>query len=184
MPVVSASFSVTCGNDGTYAESRNSRNITIAVTITIFLDIFIAQTCKNCYNCTVLCPAEISPQNINERLKIKNIKLLLNENEKNKEECYTSRKNNINLRTNNNINKPINTFQRNKTKAEKIYLSQTKNTNKNYKPNIFPYIIVDSLNKKKFIKAHKDIDYVESNKKVKGISRIKLKKICLSKIYV
>lgn len=27
------------------------------------------KTCKNCYNCTVLCPAEISPQNINERLK-------------------------------------------------------------------------------------------------------------------
>jgi glycolate oxidase iron-sulfur subunit len=27
------------------------------------------KTCKNCYNCAVLCPAEISPQNINERLK-------------------------------------------------------------------------------------------------------------------
>lgn len=26
-------------------------------------------TCKNCNNCTVLCPAGISPQNINERLK-------------------------------------------------------------------------------------------------------------------
>ena len=126
-----------------------------------------------------------SNTNINERLKIKNIKLLLNENEKNKEECYTSRKNNIILRTNNNINKPIiNTFQRNKTKEEKIYLSQAKNKNKNYKSNIFPYIIVDSLNKKKFIKAHNDIDYVEPNKKVKGISRIKLKKICLSKINV
>ncbi len=27
------------------------------------------RTCRNCYNCTVLCPAGISPQNINERLK-------------------------------------------------------------------------------------------------------------------
>ncbi len=29
----------------------------------------IIKTCKNCNNCTVLCPAGISPQDINERLK-------------------------------------------------------------------------------------------------------------------
>lgn len=26
-------------------------------------------TCQNCFNCTVLCPADINPQNINQRLK-------------------------------------------------------------------------------------------------------------------
>ena len=35
----------------------------------------IIKTCKNCNNCTVLCPAGISPLNVNERLKnILNIK--------------------------------------------------------------------------------------------------------------
>ena len=40
----------------------------------------VVKTCKNCNNCTVLCPAGINPQNINERLK--NILKIKRENPK------------------------------------------------------------------------------------------------------
>ena len=126
-----------------------------------------------------------SKTNLNEGIKIKNIKKLLNENEKNKEGFLTSRNTNNQLRDNNNLFIPtIYSASRNKKKEIYFSRSQTKNVKNNNKINIFPYIVVDTLNKRgilKNISINNNDENIRQKIKIRNLSNLKLKKLFINK---
>ena len=146
---------------------RNERN-------NLDKNIFLA-TQKNLFN---------NPKiNRNFGIKIKNIKKSLNETEKNKEGFLTTRNAKFNYRNNNNVNIPkIYTISRNKRKEYNISSSQAKNRNIKYFPDIFPYIVIDSLNKKSFFKDVNNNNYIKDIKTINNFSGLKLRKLVLKKI--
>jgi len=126
-----------------------------------------------------------SKTNLNGGIKIKNIKKLLNENEKNKEGFLTSRNTNTQLRDNNNLFIPtIYSVSRNRKKDPYFSHSQTKNVKNNNKINIFPYIVVDTLNKRGILKNISINDNDRNNRqkiKKRNLSNLKLKKLFINK---
>ena len=87
-----------------------------------------------------------SKTNLDEEIKIKNIKKLFNENEKNKEGFYTTRKTKIDFRKNKNLIIPtIHSVSRNKRKEYYTSRSQAKTGSIKYMPDIFPFIVIDSF---------------------------------------
>ena len=126
-----------------------------------------------------------SKTNLNEGIKIKNIKKLLNENEKNKEGFLTSRNTNNQLRDNNNLFIPtIYSVSRNRKKDPYFSHSQTKNVKNNNKINIFPYIVVDTLNKRgilKNISINNNDGNIRQKIKKRNLSNLKLKKLFINK---
>ena len=120
--------------------------------------------------------------NYNRGIKIKNIKKLLHENEKNKEG-----KNNMeinkktNFRKKNNLNIPLISTNRRKEKNEhNISKSQVKQTKIKNLPEIFPYIILDTMTKNETYKNR----YINNNnigiknpiKTISNLSALKVKK--------
>ena len=130
-----------------------------------------------------------SKTNLNEGIKIKNIKKILIENEKNNEGFLTSRNINAQYRDNNNLYIPtIHSISRNQKKDLYYSRSQTKNMKNNYKKNIFPYIVMDTLNKRgilKNISMNNNNNNNNGNKKqkitIRNLSNIKLKKLFINK---
>ena len=127
-----------------------------------------------------------SKTNLNEGIKIKNIKKILIENEKNKEGFLTSRNINAQYRDNNNLYIPtIHSISRNKKKDLYYSRSQTKNMKNNYKKNIFPYIVMDTLNKRGILKNismnNNNNGNIKQKIKIRNLSNIKLKKLFINK---
>ena len=127
-----------------------------------------------------------SKTNLIEGIKIKNIKKILIENEKNKEGFLTSRNINAQYRDNNNLYIPtIHSISRNQKKDLYYSRSQTKNMKNNYKKNIFPYIVMDTLNKRGILKNismnNNNNGNIKQKIKIRNLSNIKLKKLFINK---
>ena len=124
-----------------------------------------------------------SKTNLDEGIKIKNIKKILNENEKNKEGFYTTRKNKNNFKKNYNVSIPnIFTVSRNKRKEHNIWHSQIRKENIKYIPNIFPFIVVDTLNKKECLKKrnindNNNVSNVIPIRTISNVTNIKFKNL-------
>ena len=124
-----------------------------------------------------------SKTDFNSDLKVKNIKKIFIENEKNKESNNTKRNNRINFRNKNKLKIPLIFSNTKKEKNEhNISKSQIKLGKNKYMPNIFPYIIIDSKNKNEMIKNR----YVKNNRNINpiktigNISSLKLKKLFIN----
>ena len=124
-----------------------------------------------------------SKTDFNSDLKVKNIKKIFIENEKNKESNNTERNNRINFRNKNKLKIPLIFSNTKKEKNEhNISKSQIKLGKNKYMPNIFPYIIIDSKNKNEMIKNR----YVKNNrninpiKTISNLSSLKLKKLFIN----
>ena len=124
-----------------------------------------------------------SKTDFNSDLKVKNIKKIFIENEKNKESNNTERNNRINFRNKNRLKIPLIFSNTKKEKNEhNISKSQIKLGKNKYMPNIFPYIIIDSKNKNEMIKNR----YVKNNRNINPIktigdlSSLKLKKLFIN----
>ena len=119
----------------------------------------------------------------NSDIKVKNIKKIFIENEKNKESNNTERNNRINFRNKNKLKIPLIFSNTKKEKNEhNVSKSQIKLGKNKYMPNIFPYIIIDSKNKNEMIKNR----YVKNNRNINpiktigNISSLKLKKLFIN----
>ena len=123
-----------------------------------------------------------SKTDFNSDLKVKNIKKIFIENEKNKESNNTERNNRINFRNKNKLKIPLIFSNTKKEKNEhNVSKSQIKLGKNKYMPNIFPYIIIDSKNKNEMIKNR----YVKNNRNINPIKTIgNLSSLKLKKLFI
>ena len=120
--------------------------------------------------------------NLNERIKLKNIETIFSEGEKNKEVFYTARNPKINTSKNNNINfLPVFTNIRKYKDEHNISKSQDKKGKIKNIPNIFPYIIVDSINKKEYITDRNNKYLEHQTRTIYNLSNYKIKKLIVNK---
>ena len=118
--------------------------------------------------------------NLNERIAIKNIKKIFSENEKNRE-GFTER--NLKIKQSNKINLfPLYTNKRKNIDEHNISRTQEKNGIKNI-PIIFPYIIIDTLNKKEYIKdRNNNYNHLEHPiRTMHNLPSFKIKKLFINK---
>ena len=122
-----------------------------------------------------------SKKNLNERIKINNTKTILSESEKNKEGFFSQKNLKINLRNNNKKTfLPIFTNIRNNKDEYNISKSQGKKGKIKNIPNIFPYIIIDSINKKEYItnRNNKNLEHpIRTIHNFRNFSDLKIKKL-------
>ena len=118
----------------------------------------------------------------NSDLKVKNIKKIFIENEKNKESNNTERNSRITFRNKNKLKIPLIFSNTKKEKNEyNVSKSQIKLGKNKYMPNIFPYIIIDSKNKNEMIKNR----YVKNNRNINPIKTIgNLSSLKLKKLFI
>ena len=123
-----------------------------------------------------------SKTDFNSDLKVKNIKKIFIENEKNKESNNTERNSRITFRNKNKLKIPLIFSNTKKEKNEyNVSKSQIKLGKNKYMPNIFPYIIIDSKNKNEMIKNR----YVKNNRNINPIKTIgNLSSLKLKKLFI
>ena len=160
--------------------SRNEKNI---INNNIFLTkCDISNNIQMVYNNHLL---HNTKTNFNSEIKIKNVKHLFLENEKNREISNTERNNKNTFRKKNNLNIPLIFTNKRKEKDLNISKSQVKQNRIINMPDIFPYIIIDTKSKNETFKKrynNNNIGIQNHIKTISNLSTLKLKKKFFIKI--
>ena len=116
--------------------------------------------------------------NFKSEIRIKNIKKIFIENEKNREINNTDKNNKNNFRKKHNLNIPLIFTNKRKEKEHNISKSQNKQNKIKNMPDIFPFIIIDTKTKDETFKNryNNNIGIENHIKTISNLSTLKLKK--------
>ena len=116
--------------------------------------------------------------NFKSEIRIKNIKKIFIENEKNREINNTDKNNKNNFRKKHNLNIPLIFTNKRKEKEHNISKSQDKQNKIKNMPDIFPFIIIDTKTKDETFKNryNNNIGIENHIKTISNLSTLKLKK--------
>ena len=152
--------------------SRNEKNI---INNNIFLTkCDISNNIQMVYNNHLL---HNTKTNFNSEIKIKNVKHLFLENEKNREISNTERNNKNTFKKKNNLNIHLILTNKRKEKDLNISKSQVKQNKIKNMPDIFPYIIIDTKSKNETFKKRYNNNNIGIQNHIKTISNLSILKL-------